>query len=70
MPSRYMAHFPERKITAPKPSQGSPRGPKPSTAMPEKTAAWSDPGSHGPADLNRATKMPVLKTTPKKAGLP
>lgn len=70
MASRYFHEFPERKITGPAKSKSATRGPKPSTAMPERTANWPTAGAGKGAGYNRATKARVVKDTPKKAGLP
>ena len=72
MASRYYTVFRERKVSGARrrPSPGIPGATAaPSGPVTETTAAWPDVTPHGPADLNRATKWPVVKTAAKKAGL-
>lgn len=71
MPTRYLSTFPERTMRGSKSAKPNPGGQalnKPA-AVTERTADWPKL-ARGGSGFNRATKMPVVKTAPAKAGLP
>lgn len=71
MSARRFSQFKQRRTrtSGKAPAPGMP-GEAPAAALPgERTAAWPSAGRVGPMPFNRATKVPVVKTTARKQGL-